>query len=270
MEKSKKKPHHYRKRIVSGCTTLFLLAAVVCFMYIVLQSISNGYVKCGKSSLFRVVTGSMEPTIPTGAILRSKQIDIESVKKGDIICFRSTNPGSEGVIITHRVVGIYTKPDNTLCLQTKGDNKETNPTVDINPVTKENLIGRVVWHTGDGSVMANIINFLTDGIGFLVCIVLVLLVAVWVFRDAAKNLRKEIVEAEAKLEQQEKQKQQQLQQIQQEQPPAMSEEEIQKLREQIEEELRKEMEQNAQACDADDANAQTDSAEPATAPSEGE
>jgi hypothetical protein len=57
---------------------------------------------------------------------------------------------------------------------------------------------------------------------------------------------------------------------QQEQPPAMSEEEIQKLREQIEEELRKEMEQNAQACDADDANAQTDSAEPATAPSEGE
>ena len=239
MEKSKKKPQRYKRRIISGFTTLILLVAVVGCLYIVLQSMSNGYVRCGNTSLFRVVTGSMEPTIPIDAVLVAKETKIESIKKGDIVCFRSTNPGSEGMIVTHRVVGTYTAPDSTYCLQTKGDNKETNPTVDQTPVTKENLIGRVTWHTGDGSTMAKMINFLTGDLGFLACIVLpVLLVAVWVFRDATKNLKAEIQNVEKRLDQHE---------------------DTARLYAEIEQEVRKEMEQHAQACQESDSVAQEDS-----------
>ena len=143
------------------------------------------------------------------------------------------------MIVTHRVVGTYTAQDSTYCLQTKGDNKETNPTVDQTPVTKENLIGRVTWHTGDGSTMAKIINFLTGDLGFLACIVLpLLLVAVWVFRDATKNLKEEIQNVEDRFNQQQDEKA--------------------RLYAEIENEVRKEMEQHAQVCQESDSVAQED------------
>lgn len=260
MEQSKK-PHRYKKRVISGFTTLVLLLAVVGCLYIVLQSLSNGYVKCGKTSLFRVVTGSMEPTIPVNALLMAKETDIKDVREGDIVCFRSTNPGSEGLIVTHRVVRVL--PDSNYRLITKGDNPETNPTVDINPVTEQNLIGRVTWHTGDDSTMAKIINFLTEEFGFMACIVLpVMLIAVWVFRDASKNLRKEIAKVEADLEQKEAAAAKAAQQPQDAAKPeesAMTKEEYDQLRKRIEEELRKEMEQHAPACEDSDTVAQEDS-----------
>ena len=134
MEKSKK-PHRYKKRIISGFATLILLLAVVACLYIMLQSLSNGYVRCGRTSLFRVVTGSMEPTISTGAVLTAKESAIDTIEEGDIICFRSTNPGSEGVIVTHRVVEI--DPVNRH-FYTKGD---ANDTADAAPVHFNNVVG---------------------------------------------------------------------------------------------------------------------------------
>ena len=267
MEKSKKKPPNRKARIISGFTTLLLLVAVVGCLYIVLQSMSKGYVQLGGRSLFRVVTGSMEPTIPTGAVLLARETEIEEIEKNDIVCFRSTNPGSEGMIVTHRVIGVYTTPDGILCLRTKGDN---NLSVDVNPVTRRNLIGRIAWHTGDGSVMARLVSFISGDFGFLACIVLpVLLVAVWVFRDAAKNLKKEIKSVEERLEQQERQNKEMP-----EQQTTLSDEEYEQLYQEIESELRKEMEQNAPSDASDEAGdaqpvAEADQAA-ASAPSEEE
>ena len=248
MEKTQKKPHKLKTRIISGFTTLLLLLAVVGCLYIVLQSLSKGYVECGGVSLFRVVTGSMEPTIPTGSILVAQDADAEEIGVDDVVCFRSRIVGSSGVVITHRVVGTYTDANGTRCLRTKGD---ANLSVDAQPVTQDNLIGRVIWHTGDGSKMAGIVAFLTSDYGFLACIVLpVILVAVWIFRDAAKNIRKEIQLVEEQLEQQEKEKKEKdaaaAAQSAEESAP-LSQEEYEQLYAQIAEELRKEMEQNAEA-----------------------
>lgn len=238
MEKSKKAPH-YKMRILSGFTTLLLLVAVVGCLSIMLQSMSQGYVQFFGHSLFRVVTGSMEPTIPVGTILLAQDTSIEEIATDDIVCFRSTNPGSSGMIVTHRVVGVYDTPDGVRCLRTKGDN---NLSVDANPVTQTNLIGRVVRHTGDGSTMAGIINFLTGEYGFLACIVLpVLLVAVWIFRDAAKNLKKEIKRVEERLEADEKKQSSPVT------PPETYEQMVNRVRN----EVRKEMEQDAQAHSTD-------------------
>lgn len=238
MEKSKKTPH-YKMRILSGFTTLVLLVAVVGCLFVVLQSISQGYVRFFGHSLFRVVTGSMEPTIPIGSILVAQETPIEEIAVDDFVCFRSTNPGSGGMIVTHRVVGVYDTPDGVRCLRTKGDG---NLSVDVNPVTEGYLIGRVIWHTGDGSTMAGIIQFITGEYGFLACIILpVLLIAVWIFRDAAKNLRKEIRQVEEALDRKAKPEK-----------PAMTAEEYQEMELRLREEVRKEMERDAQAHSADD------------------
>ena len=262
MEKSQKKPHRYKARIISGFTTLLLLVSVVVCLFVVVQSMSKGYVRVGGHSLFRVVTGSMEPTIPTGSVLIAREAPITEIEVDDIVCFRSTNPGSEGMIVTHRVMGVYDAPDGVRCLRTRGDN---NPSMDPNPVTEANLIGLIIRYTGDGNKMAGFISFLTGDFGFLACVVLpVLLVAVWIFRDASKNLKKEIARVEAELDAQEKQKQQRQQSADKPTTDAMTEEEYQQLYEQIKEEMRKEMEQHAQS----DAKTQDSAEPPAAAPSE--
>lgn len=236
METSKK-PHHLKARILSGFTTLLLLAAVVICLSVVLQSMSHGYVSLCGTSLFRVVTGSMEPTIPVDAVLIAREVDIAEIREDEIVCFVSTNPDSGGVIVTHRVVGIYDTPNGVRCLRTKGDH---NLSVDINPVTQQNLIGRVVWHTGDESMMAKIVSFLTGEYGFLACIVLpVLLVAVWIFRDAAKSMKKEIQSVEAQLDRDERARQAA-------KKPAMTDAEYDEMVERIKNEVRKEMEQHAE------------------------
>lgn len=241
MEKSQKKPRHYRRRIISGFTTLLLLVAVVGCLYIVLQSMSTGYVQLGGHSLFRVMTGSMEPTISTGAILLAQETPIEDIKEEDIVCFRSRNPGSEGLIVTHRVVRVYDTPEGVRSLQTKGDAS----VVDATPVTDTNLIGRVIWYTGDENGMEQIIQFLSGDFGFVACIVLpVLLIAVWIFRDASRNLRKEIKNVEAQLDEQEEKRRTG-------QAATMTEQEYNALYEKVKNEVRKEMEQHEQGTAVD-------------------
>lgn len=267
MAESQKKRHRYKARIVSGLTTLFLLVAVVICLYVVVQSMSHGYVRIGGYSLFRVVTGSMEPTIPVGTVLLAEETPIGEVAEDDIVCFRSTNPGSEGMIVTHRVMKVYDSPDGVRCLMTKGDN---NQSMDVNPVKQDNLIGRIIRHTGEGNKMAGMINFLTGDFGFLACIVLpVLLVAVWIFRDASKNLKQEIENVEARLDEQERAKRARTPVAEAEtSAPAMTDDEYQQLYEQIKNEVRKEMEQDAQSDPSDQDGAEPCDQASAAAPSE--
>lgn len=246
MEKAHKQPRNLKTRLISGFTTLLLLLAVVGCLFVVLQSLSKGYVEIGGSSVFRVVTGSMEPHIPVGALLVSRQADIDQIQEDDIVCFRSKEPGLQGMIITHRVVRVLTAPDGSPMLQTQGD---SNLVVDVHYVTDDNLIGRVIWHTGDESVMAGMIQFLTGDFGFLACVVLpVILVAVWIFRDAAKSLRKEILRVEQQLEQKESVGGEK----------TLTEEEYAQLYHQLEEEVRKEMEQHAEQSVEDSESAMAD------------
>lgn len=222
-----------RIRWVSLGATLLLFVAVAICLSVVLNSLSAGYVMIGGKSVFRVVTGSMEPEIPVGALLLAEREDITNIRKGDVVCFRSQQPGMLGMIITHRVVEVYQAPDGSPLLQTKGD---ANLSVDADYVTEANLIGRVAWHTGDGSKMAAIVTFLTGDIGFLACIVLpVLLIAVWIFRDAIKSLKKEIRAAEQAMKEQ----------ATDSSVPVLTEEEYAALYKQVADEVRKELKQDA-------------------------
>ena len=179
---------------------LFLVTAVVFCIVVVAQTMSKGYVNIGGISFFRVVTGSMEPTIKEGALIVNKAVDIEDVEVGDIICFRSQDSYMLGQSITHRVIEIKEGKDGTRYLETRGD---ANTASDGHYVTSSNLIGEVIFYTKEGNVLADILSFITSKMGFMACIVFpVLLIAGFIMRDSVKNIHKELelLEQEQKKE----------------------------------------------------------------------
>lgn len=201
MKDQEKNRESQRQRRLNIIVTIALVLSVLLCVYVVGQVLTNGYVSIGGFMLFRVVTGSMEPTIPVGALMMARQVDILSVRMNDIVCFRTQEAEIYGKIVTHRVVGIETAADGSRLLETKGD---ANLVMDGYYVSRENFIGKVVWYTGSGNGLASVFSFFTSRIGFLGCIVFpCLLFAGLILRDSVGNIRKELAayqEAVTRLE----------------------------------------------------------------------
>ncbi len=196
-EQEASKENLIQRRISVLVTVLLILAVLLC-LYVVIQVLSNGFVNFGGFMMFRVVTGSMEPTIPVGALLVTKQVDIESIRLDDIICFRTQEAEIWGKIVTHRVVGIFEGLDGRPLLETKGD---ANLVMDGFLVDQRNFVGKVMWHTGDKSVLSSVFSFFTNKVGFLGCIVFpCLLLAGLVLKDCVGNIKKELQSVMDELE----------------------------------------------------------------------
>jgi hypothetical protein len=68
-------------------------------------------------------------------------------------------------------------------------------------VTRNNFVGKVIWHTGDGSMLAEIFSFFTNQVGFLGLIVFpCLLLSGLILRECVNNIRNELQEAMELLE----------------------------------------------------------------------
>lgn len=179
-----------KEKIINAVASVLLVTAVVLCITVIAQTLSKGYVTFFGTSLFRVVTGSMEPTIPTGALLISREVDIDEVEKGDIICFRSKETNMLGQVITHRVVDVLEGEDGEIYLETRGD---ANPASDGYYVTGGNLIGEVSAYTKEGNILAKIYSVVTTPLGFLSCIVFpILLVAGFIMQGSVNVIRKEL------------------------------------------------------------------------------
>lgn len=197
LDQEEEKKTKLQKR-VSVLVTIMLILTVLLCLYIVIQVLTNGYVNIGGYMMFRVVTGSMEPTIPVGALLVTKETEIAAVNLGDIICFRTQEAEIWGKIVTHRVVHVMEMADGSVMFRTRGD---ANLAVDQYVVDASNFVGKVIWHTGDDSVLAGIISFFTNKVGFLGCIVFpCLLLASLILKDCVSNIRLEMQKAVWELE----------------------------------------------------------------------
>lgn len=230
------------QRIISVAVTVVLILSVVLCAYAAIQVMSKGYVSIGGLMMFRVVTGSMEPTIPTGALMITRQTQIETVSLGEIVCFRTQESAIWGKIVTHRVVDILTQPDGSPLLVTKGD---ANLVTDAYYVTRDNFVGKVIWHTGDHSKLASIFSFFTSKIGFLGCIVFpCLLLATLILRECVSNIRSELREYIKEIERVEAQKQEIV-------SGGLTRQEYEEMAERIQAELMEEMEQYAEILKAE-------------------
>jgi signal peptidase len=124
----------------------FILIAVLLFAgYVfltVMRTPKNQVPAVFGFSFLRVATGSMEPTIPTGAIIIVRQTDPEEVKVGDVITFYSPDPLLENMPNTHRVTAIL-QENGTTSFITKGDAGVDD---DPYPVEAERLVGVYKLH----------------------------------------------------------------------------------------------------------------------------
>ncbi len=183
--KDKKKSK--KASIIVGCA---LVMSIILCLWVISQVLSNGYMSVGGFSMFRVATGSMEPEMPVGTLLISKKTEIENIEVDDVVNFTSRENGMLGMIITHRVINIYEDNDGSVYLETKGD---ANKYADAKLVDEENLIGKVIYATGEGNFFADLISFLTSKIGFWACIVFpCIIIGVMVMRDTIGTLREEM------------------------------------------------------------------------------
>ncbi len=113
------------------CTTLGTLALLVLIIACVPLTVPRMF----SYELYTVVSGSMEPAIPTGSLVYVENLDPNEVQEGDVIAFYGAQDGSS--VITHRVVTNSTVMGEFI---TKGDANEEN---DMSPIPYSHFIGRV-------------------------------------------------------------------------------------------------------------------------------
>lgn len=116
------------KRVWDICGTVLVVAVVILAILLV-------GVRLFGVQVFSVVSGSMEPEIPVGALIYVKEVDPHDVEVGQVITYVLPNNTPS----THRVVGIDT--ENEL-FYTKGD---ANDSEDGAPTSFDNLIGTPVF-----------------------------------------------------------------------------------------------------------------------------
>lgn len=85
--------------------------------------------------IYTVISGSMEPAIPTGSLVYVEGVDPTEIQEGDVIAFYGVQDLSS--VITHRVVTNSTVMGEFV---TKGDANEDK---DMSPIPYSHYIGKV-------------------------------------------------------------------------------------------------------------------------------
>lgn len=128
------------KKTVTALLSFAVVIMAVAVGYLTYCNISGKVAYVGKYAAVKIITPSMEPTIPAGTYILAEKAEAESVRVDDVIMFYSRDPQIYGKINTHRIVEVISD-DGELSYITRGDN---NPANDSYPVSAEDLIGRYV------------------------------------------------------------------------------------------------------------------------------
>ena len=129
-EKKHKHPRHPVATVFSACSMCLLVLLVVVCVPLTVPRFFGVHI-------YSVVSGSMEPAIPTGSLIYIAEALPEEIQEEEIIAFYGVKDSAS--IITHRVM------ENRVVMGefiTKGD---ANKTEDMNAVPYSNFIGKVVY-----------------------------------------------------------------------------------------------------------------------------
>ena len=157
-------------RLLNAIGVIIMVIVVAACLSLVIPRIA-GY------DTYVVVSGSMEPAIPVGSIVYSEEVDPALLLPGDVIVFVDESRGPTP--ITHRVVVNNT---DTQTIITKGD---ANQHRDVNPVTYDNVVGRVKAHVPRVGFTA---AMFTSTLGKLVAALLLL--EAWLLTEIGRRLIK--------------------------------------------------------------------------------
>ncbi len=102
--------------------------AVLCFVLALLALVAFD-VTSGRYQVRPVLSGSMEPGLPTGAVVVTQRVPISSLHVWDVIVFH--RPDNPAALVVHRIISMRTTAAGVV-IETRGDN---NPVRDPWQVT---------------------------------------------------------------------------------------------------------------------------------------
>ncbi|NDI46895.1 signal peptidase I [Goekera deserti] len=150
-------PGHRRmrvvRRVVAGLLGLVLLGVTGLALGIAL------YPRVTGGSALTVLSGSMAPGIPVGALVLTRAVDPSTVVVGDVVTYQRAT----GVLVTHRVVAVD-GTGATLSFTTRGD---ANADADADPVPAGDVRG-VLWSAVPGLGRFAVLAHSPTGAGVLV------------------------------------------------------------------------------------------------------
>lgn len=115
-------------------------------------------------STYYIITGSMEPTIPTGSLVIDKAGNNQAIEKGDVVTIKDGNN-----ITTHRVYEIL---DNGNEFRTKGD---ANNAIDPVIRNKNDILGVVKFHI---PYLGDVASFIKNNIIVVICAIIAIFAAI--------------------------------------------------------------------------------------------
>jgi len=148
-----------------------LATALVCLVVLIAFLISG--IRLFGFQVYGVLSGSMEPTYPTGSLIYVRKVNPEDLQLRDVITFQV----SGSTIATHRIVEIVTDANNPALrsFRTQGD---ANDSPDANLVSPGSIIGKVSFCIPH---MGNLASYIQSPGGIVVTIILCLALVVFVF-----------------------------------------------------------------------------------------
>ncbi|MGN1095845.1 MAG: signal peptidase I [Eubacteriales bacterium] len=165
---------------IVGNVLLWLFVAFAVFMTVLVfssQSNKESIPNIMGKSLITIQSDSMKPEFKKGDLIIDKILtndEKKELKVGDIITYYvDLNGDGEKELNTHRIVDVY-EDGGYVYYVTKGDNKETNPVNDKDPVMHPYVLAKYTG-TKIGGV-GKIISFLQTSVGFMVVIVIPLVI----------------------------------------------------------------------------------------------
>ena len=129
------------RRIWSFLWILLTAAVLIVLVDVSVDKLNHRIPDVAGYSIFRVSTGSMEPSIPTGMYILVKKVDPETIQTGDIITFYSEDPSIYNYPNTHRVVSRWMEVSGEMMFETRGDANYIN---DKLLVPESRIIGQVL------------------------------------------------------------------------------------------------------------------------------
>lgn len=165
-------------KFIYGLLKFIIFAILIIYVALLIfqRFSSNGSIMGYR--IYTIATGSMEPTLEVGDVILVTETPYEELKIQDIITYESKAIGTEGMIITHRIIDINSE---TKEIQTKGDANDASDPI----ITGDQVYGRVTYKFIIISLLTKIIRTKT-GFYFLIFIPLVVVI----FLEAADIITK--------------------------------------------------------------------------------
>jgi len=178
--------------IINAISIILIALAVVILLTVVFTKKEDTPNILGYSA-FRVLTPSMEPTLPVDTLVVTKSVDPETIQIDDIITFYSADEEILGQINTHRVIG-FEEYEGERIFVTKGD---ANYFEDDARVYPEYLIGKVVWQSKLwGKLVSLAANPIIFGLFIVVPLLFILVTNIVQAVKSVKDIQKEEMEEE--------------------------------------------------------------------------